>query len=137
VAPDPDHGVNCNPYGPCEEWCALFATWAWRHAGIPIPSYAFTGDMYTWAAGHGAVLPPTATPAPGDAVLYGTSPRSTATSVHVGVVAQVWPDGSIVTVDGNAGPGRDGSLSVVINGPFLPVDSPSYNAMPIYAFAQP
>ena len=23
-------GSSCNPYGPCKEWCALFATWAWR-----------------------------------------------------------------------------------------------------------
>ena len=76
VAPDPDTGCLCNPYGPCEEWCALFATWVWRHAGIPIPSYAFTGDIYDWAAFHGALLPPTATPDPGDAVLYGTGPQT-------------------------------------------------------------
>jgi hypothetical protein len=137
VGPDPDTKPNCNPYGPCEEWCALFATWAWRHAGIPIPSYAFTGDIYGWAGGHGALLPPTALPSPGDAVLYGTGPRNVFTSVHVGVVTQVWPDGAIITVDGNAGPGRNGFLSVVINGPFLPVDSLSYNGMAIYAFAQP
>ena len=51
-------GPYCNPYGPCEEWCALFATWAWETAGIPIPRYAFTGDIYGWAARYGAVLPP-------------------------------------------------------------------------------
>ena len=43
-------GSYCNPYGPCEQWCALFATWAWEQAGIPIPRYAFTGDMDGWAA---------------------------------------------------------------------------------------
>jgi CHAP domain len=137
VAPDPDTGRLCNPYGPCEEWCALFATWVWRHAGVPIPSYAFTGDIYYWAGGHGALLPPTATPAPGDAVLYGTGPQSVASSVHVGIVTQVWPDGAIDTVEGNAGPGRTGWLSVIINGPFLPTDSLAYNGMGIYAFAQP
>jgi hypothetical protein len=57
-------GYYCNPYGPCEQWCALFATWAWEQAGMPIPSYAFTGDIYDWAADHGA-LPPTAMPDPG------------------------------------------------------------------------
>ncbi len=137
VAPDPDTGYLCNPYGPCEEWCALFATWVWRHVGIPIASYAFTGDIYDWAAFHGALLPPTARPDPGDAVLYGTGPQTVATSVHVGIVAQVWPDGAIDTVEGNAGPGRTGWLSVIINGPFLPADSLSYNGMGIYAFAQP
>ena len=49
-------GYFCNPYGPCEQWCALFATWVWRHAGIPIPNYAFVGYTYTWAAQHTAAL---------------------------------------------------------------------------------
>ena len=137
VQPDPDTGYYCNPYGPCEEWCALFAAWAWQRGGVPIPSYGFTGDMYDWAAQHGRVLAPTATPDPGDAVLYGTGPDSVYTSVHVAVVAQVWPDGALITVDGDSGPGKDGYLSVIINGPFLPADSPIYNGVPIYAYAQP
>jgi hypothetical protein len=137
IQPDPDTGYYCNPYGPCEEWCALFATWAWNQAGIAIPSYGFVGDIYDWAAQYGADLPPTATPDPGDAVLYGTGPQNVSTSVHVGVVTQVWPDGAIDTVDGDSGPGRDGWLSVTINGPFLPADSLSYNGVGIYAFAQP
>jgi hypothetical protein len=137
IAPDPDTGFFCNPYGPCEQWCALFATWAWRQAGIPIPSYAFVGYISSWAASHGVLLPPTATPEPGDAVLYGTGPQNVNTAVHVGIVTQVWPDGAIDTVDGDSGPGRDGWLSVTINGPFLPADSLSYNGMGIYAFAQP
>jgi CHAP domain len=137
IEPDPDTGYFCNPYGPCEAWCALFATWAWRQAGIAIPSYAFVGDIYDWAAVHGAVLPPTARPDPGDAVLYGTGPQNVDTSVHVGIVTQVWPDGAIDTVDGDSGPGRVGWLSVTINGPYLPAESLSYNGMGIYAFAQP
>jgi len=137
VASDPDRGRFCNPYGPCEEWCALFATWVWEQAGVPIPEYPFTGNIYDWAAAHTGVLPPNAVPLPGDAVLYGTGPSSTATSVHVGLVVQVWPDGAVVTVEGDAGPAASGSLAVVINGPYLPSQSPSYNGVPIYAFAQP
>jgi hypothetical protein len=137
IEPDPDTGSFCNPYGPCEEWCALFATWAWRQAGVPIPSYAFVGYISSWAASHGVLLPPTATPDPGDAVLYGTGPQNVYTAVHVGIVTQVWPDGAIDTVDGDSGPGRDGWLSVTINGPYLPSDSLSYNGVGIYAFAQP
>ena len=57
IFPDPDtQGLFCNPYGPCEQWCALFATWAWEQAGIPIPRYAFTGDIWGWAAAHGRDL---------------------------------------------------------------------------------
>jgi CHAP domain len=137
IEPDPDTGYFCNPYGPCEEWCALFATWAWQRAGTPIPRYGFVGSIYDWAVDHGRVLPPTAKPDPGDAVLYGTGPQNVNTSVHVGIVTQVWPDGAIDTVDGDSGPGRDGWLSVTINGPYLPADSLEYNGMGIYAFAQP
>jgi hypothetical protein len=137
VNSDPDKGRFCNPYGPCEEWCSLFATWVWERAGVDIPEYPFTGNIYNWAAAHTAVLPPTAAPLPGDAVLYGTGPYSTATSVHVGLVVQVWPDGAIVTIEGDAGPAPSGSLAVVVNGPYLPSQSVSYNGVPIYAFARP
>jgi hypothetical protein len=137
VNADPFTGTFCNPYGPCEEWCALFATWVWERAGVPIPSYAFTGDIYGWAAAHTAVIPPSAPPLPGDAVLYGTGPSSTASSVHVGLVVQVWPDGAVVTVEGDAGPAPTGNLAVIINGPYLPSHSVQYNGVPIYAFARP
>jgi len=137
VAEDPDTGYFCNPYGPCEAWCALFVTWVWGHSGVPIPSLAFVGSIYSWAATYTAVLPPTARPSPGDAVLYGTSPANVYTAVHTGIVAQVWPDGAIDTVEGDAGPAPSGALNVVINGPFLPSHSQYYNGFPIFAYAVP
>ncbi len=137
VNADPFPGQFCNPYGPCEEWCALFASWVWEQAGVPIPSYPFTGSIYDWAATHTGVLPPDAAPVPGDAVLYGTGPSSTATSLHLGLVTQVWPDGAIVTIEGDAGPAPNGSMGVVINGPYLPSQSAIYNGMPIYGYALP
>jgi hypothetical protein len=130
-------GYLCNPYGPCEEWCALFATWAWNQAGVAIPRYGFTGDIYRWAASHGTVVSPNSRPAAGEAVLYGTGPATVNTSVHVGVVAQVWPDGAIITLEGDSGPGPPGFHNVTINGPFLPSDSSNYNGYPVYAFAAP
>jgi CHAP domain len=139
IGGDPNfaQGMFCNPYGPCEPWCALFATWAWEMAGIPIPRYPFTGSMYTWAAQHGALMGASSFPVRGAAVLYGTGPSSVATSVHVGIVAQVWPDGAIDTIDGDAGPGPNGLYNVIINGPFLPSQSAVYNGFPIYAYAMP
>ena len=134
---NPSAGWFCNLYGPCEEWCALFATWAWQQADVPIPRYAFTGDIYEWAAQHTALLSPSDRPAPGDAVLYGTGPSSSSTSLHVGIVALVWPDGALVTLEGDAGPGPPGSATVIPNGPFLPADSTAYNGFPIYAYAVP
>jgi hypothetical protein len=137
VQADPVPGYFCNPYGPCEAWCALFATWVWEAAGVAIPRYAFVGDVYTWAATHTAVLPPTAMPRAGEAVLYGTGPQNVDTAVHMGIVAQVWPDGAIVTVEGDSGPEPTGSLDVTINGPFLPSQSLTYNGFGIFAFAVP
>ena len=139
VGPDPDngHGSYCNPYGPCEPWCALFVTWVWAQAGIPVPSYGFTGSIDAWAAANGRLLPATALAAPGDAVLYGTGPQNADTSVHTGVVVQVWPDGAVLTVEGDAGPYPSGEYNVVVNGPFLPTKSLPYNGFAVYAVAQP
>jgi hypothetical protein len=124
-------GTNCTIYGPCEEWCSLFASWVWQHAGIPLPGttsiYGYSGSLYDWAAEHAHVLPATATPAPGDAVFYGNSPDE---SVHVGIVVAVLPNGRIVTVEGN----YDGQVSRV--GPFPPAH-PVGERGPVYGYAQP
>ena len=130
-------GAYCNPYGPCEPWCSLFATWAWNGVGVPVPRYGFTGDVYRWSAAHGTVLPPSAVPAPGDGVMFGTGPQSSTTSPHMGVVAQVWPDGAIDTIEGDAGPEPAGHYAVIIDGPFLPADAAAQVGMPIYAYVRP
>jgi len=139
IGPDPDtgQGAYCNSYGPCEQWCALFATWVWNQVGVAVPRYAFVGDVYNWAAARRLVLSPSSTPAPGDGVLYGTGPQNASTSPHMAIVAEVWPDGAITTVDGDSGPEPDGQDAVTFNGPFLPADSLSYNDLPIYAFVRP
>ncbi len=134
---DPFTGSFCNPYGPCEPWCALFAAWAWQQGGVPIPRYAFVGDIYSWAAAHTSVFGVGTAPRPGDAVLYGTGPQDISTAVHMGIVAQVWPDGAIVTIEGDSGPGAFGHYNVTINGPFLPSQSATYNGVGIFAFARP
>ena len=127
-------GSNCTKYGPCEEWCALFAAWVWQHAGVPMPGgtspYAYSGTVDTWAkANRGRVLPPSARPAPGDAVLYGTGPTN---SAHVGIVERVFPGGEITTIEGNF------NNQVQRNGPFIPADAvQAGEPAPIYAYAQP
>jgi hypothetical protein len=127
-------GSGCTIYGPCEEWCSLFAAWVWQHAGIPLPGptapYGYSGSLYTWAEEHGGtVLPPSARPSPGDGVFYGTGPSE---SAHVGIVVQVLADGEIVTVEGNYA----GKVSRV--GPFNPGDATGAGeAAPIYGYAQP
>ncbi len=93
-------GNFCTKFGPCELWCSLFLTWVWRQEGIPIPSLAFTGDVYNWARASTYVEGPRHTPRPGDAVLFGTGPATVATSVHTGIVEAVYP-GYLVTIEGD------------------------------------
>jgi cell wall-associated NlpC family hydrolase len=149
-------GSNCNPYGPCVEWCSLFVAWVWRQAGVEMEgstaTYAYSGTVYEWAEAHeggglpgatapgeppfsvpepnGArVLPPTATPAPGDAVLYGTGPTD---SDHIGIVERVFADGRLLTIDGNFG------NRVARSGPFLPSQAVGYGMpAPIFGYAHP
>jgi len=148
-------GSNCNPYGPCEQWCSLFVAWVWKKAGVPLhgstATYAYSGTIYEWAKAHeggpfpvtapgdpplstpeanGArVLPPSATPAPGDAVLYGSGLKE---SDHVGIVERVFPGGQITTIDGNFGD------RVARSGPFLPSQAVQWGMpAPIFGYAQP
>jgi hypothetical protein len=146
-------GSNCNPYGPCEEWCALFASWVWERAGVPLPGgttpYAYTGTLYKWAAaqdrgglgGSSAlleststsahVLPPGAKPAPGDAIFFGSGP-GWGESDHVGIVERVFPNGEITTIDGNYGD------RVARVGPFLPAAAAAAGEpAPVYGYAVP
>jgi cell wall-associated NlpC family hydrolase len=126
-------GSNCTIFGPCEEWCSLFASWVWKRAGVPLPgstaTYGYSGSLYTWAKEHGGrVLPPTARPAPGDLVFFGGGPTE---SVHVAIVQSVYKDGRITTIDGN-----DDHNEVGIAGPFLPSEA-VVQGQHIYGFAQP
>jgi hypothetical protein len=150
-------GSNCNPYGPCVEWCSLFVAWVWKKAGVPLhgstATYAYSGTIYEWAKAHegdpfavtapgdpplsspeasGArVLPPSATPAPGDVVLYGSGPGP-GESDHVGIVERVFPGGQITTIDGNFGD------RVARSGPFLPSQATQYGMpAPIFGYAHP
>jgi CHAP domain len=125
-------GSGCTVYGPCEEWCSLFAAWVWQHAGVPLPGptalYGYSGSLYTWASSHGGrLLPASARPSPGDAVFYGTGPSA---SAHVGIVVRVLADGEIETVEGNYA----GQVSRV--GPFAR-SRPVGERAGIYGYAQP
>jgi hypothetical protein len=135
IGPDlaSNSGSYCNPYGPCEEWCALFATWVWNRVGAAIPRFAWVPDIYTWAAARGLAISPRQKPAPGDLLLYGSHAASLP---HVAVVAEVWPDGAVTTIDGDSGPEPAGKFAVTFNGPFLPSQSLSYNGMAVFAYVR-
>jgi hypothetical protein len=130
-------GSNCTKYGPCEEWCALFVAWVWQHAGIEMAGgtapYAYSGSFYGWVREHGGRdLPASATPSPGDAVMYGTG-VSGHRMAHVGIVESVLKDGEILTIEGNF---ADQVFEV---GPFLPslAVSEGHEPAKIYGYAEP
>jgi hypothetical protein len=95
-------------------WCAYFASWAARQAGVPLgdhgQGFARVDDIWSWAQQSGRA---TSTPQPGDLVVW---------DEHVGIVESVKPDGSITTVEGNSsdavsrrsyGPGANGAIGFV------------------------
>jgi hypothetical protein len=125
-----DPGNYCTIFGPCEEWCSLFVTWVWRHAGVQVPSLAFTGYLYDWARVTTSVLGAKRVPEPGDAVLFGTGPSSVSTSLHVGIVEAAYP-GYLVTIEGDA---LHGVRRFVV-----PTRNPQQigEPGPIYAYASP
>lgn len=92
-------GNNCNPYGEgiCEQWCAMFATWVWKKAGIFIRDKMYdedlrpywVPDLEAYAERHGLWRH---SPVPGAMILFET---------HVGLVERVLPDGQIYEIGGN------------------------------------
>jgi hypothetical protein len=86
--------------------------------------------MYDWSALNTYVLDARRDPRPGDAVLFGTGPRSVGTSLHVGIVEGVYP-GYLVTIEGDT---SHRVLRFVV-----PLDRPTRigEPGPIYAYASP
>ncbi|HUO69163.1 MAG TPA: CHAP domain-containing protein [Solirubrobacteraceae bacterium] len=82
-----------------EPWCAYFASWVARQAGIPLgdsdQGFGYVGDIWNWARQTGRSIPngPGVVPSPGDLIVFGDH--------HVGIVEQVLPNGSIETIEGN------------------------------------
>jgi CHAP domain len=102
-------GSNCTKFGPCEAWCADFATWVWRQAGVAsigriawVPSLVEWGKQRgTWKAGYDN------DPKPGDLVIF--------SGLHVGIVETVRPSGVITIIAGNTG-----TQNVARRGPTTP-----------------
>jgi hypothetical protein len=84
---------------PGEPWCAQFASWVARQAGVPIgpngEGLSAVSQVWSWAQQTGRAIPngPGVVPAPGDLIVFGDE--------HVGIVSGVLPNGDIETVEGN------------------------------------
>jgi hypothetical protein len=81
-------------------WCAYFASWAARQAGVPLgdqgQGFGSVSDVYAWAQKTGRAIPngPGVTPQPGDLIVWGGE--------HIGIVQSVDPNGTIHTIEGNS-----------------------------------
>jgi cell wall-associated NlpC family hydrolase len=79
-------------------WCAYFASWAARQAGVPLgdsgQGFGAVASVWSWAQQTGKALPAGSKPAPGDLIVWG--------SRHIGIVESVDPSGAIHTIEGNS-----------------------------------
>jgi hypothetical protein len=80
-------------------WCAYFASWAARQAGVPLgdqgQGFGRVDDVYAWAQRTGKAIPngADAHPQPGDLIVW---------DEHIGIVQSVDPNGTIHTIEGNS-----------------------------------
>jgi CHAP domain len=80
-------------------WCAYFASWAARQAGVPLgdqgQGFGAVSDVWSWAERSGkAIQPGTQPPQAGDLIVWGGR--------HIGIVESVDANGSIHTIEGNS-----------------------------------
>jgi hypothetical protein len=84
---------------PGEPWCAQFASWVAKQAGIPLgdagQGLSSVSQIWSWAQQTGRAIPngQGVVPKPGDLIVFGDA--------HVGIVTGVQPNGDIDTVEGN------------------------------------
>jgi hypothetical protein len=79
-------------------WCAAFATWVWREAGVKIESSAYSGYPIEWGGKKGLVKKDN--PEPGDFVIYDAAQDGAFTD-HIGIVEKVKNGKMITTIEGN------------------------------------
>jgi hypothetical protein len=98
-------GDNCNPFSdalgrPCEAWCADFAEYVWQQAGMNTDGVtAYAGSFLTYGQQKGTLKDRNSPDVqPGDAVVWANSADDAA---HVGIVAEVKPNGDVSVVNGN------------------------------------
>lgn len=93
-------GDACSNGDTAEEWCADFAAWTWRKAGVqftygygPSEINGAAASFYTWGVANGRWHPaaPTYEAAPGDIAVYGLSLGTEPHAAHVAVVIRDMP----------------------------------------------
>ncbi|MBE1489269.1 FG-GAP-like repeat-containing protein [Plantactinospora soyae] len=83
-------------------WCAYFAAWVWRRAGVsPVFTTGVARGVGQWGVERGLFTYRSSgtRPSPGDIVVYG--PPGNFTGGHVGIVESVASNGYLTTIEGN------------------------------------
>jgi hypothetical protein len=103
-------GDSCSDGNTAELWCADFAAWAWRKAGVRF-TYGYgpgeingaAASFYQWAVANGRWQPATRTyeAAPGDIAVYGLSPGADPHAAHVAIVIRDLPGQGPDVVNGD------------------------------------
>lgn len=117
-------GSNCQKYGPCEAWCADFATWVWKQAGVSIDRIGLVRNLRLWGKAHGTWKAGyNNNPQPGDFVIF--------SDLHVGLVERA-SSGSITIIAGNTG-----TNNVARRGPASPANGTSMGPAAISGYVSP
>lgn len=97
-------------YGIQDEWCGMFVSYVFFHAGLPLnittnKGFSFCPHAVTWFLNQGRWFDKNATPQLGDVVFYDWhSGTANSDAWHVGIVERVETNGQVVCIDGNIGP---------------------------------
>ena len=103
---------DCGNTNRDEQWCADFAAWAWKMAGVPLVYQFINGDLnsssasfYEWGVRHHTWHPlgSSYVPQPGDVAVYGLDIKSLVAQ-HVAIVVNFTPGAAgpnAINGDGN------------------------------------
>lgn len=95
-----------------QEWCAMFVSYCFYIAGLPLPITTSKGFAYCpygvdWFKNKGQWF---TSPKVGDVVFYDWHPNTADSDAwHVGIVESINPNGSVVSIEGNTAVGNDSS----------------------------
>jgi CHAP domain-containing protein len=115
---------ECQPYGPCEDWCALFASWVWQKAGVKVPTMPGAAQWSAWGQQQNTWHP--TNPQPGDVIEF--------SGQHVGIVESVAANGDITIIAGNAGPSPG---AVIRHASVPPSDWQAMGPAPVTGYTSP
>ena len=92
-----------------EPWCAMFVSYCFHEAGLPLPAETPKGFAYTpygakWFNDNDRWAKNSETPKTGYVVFFNWPGNKENRIEHVGIVERVNKDGSIETIEGNTGP---------------------------------